>query len=69
MAGEGAMNIASNTGQDLVGRLCPCEDFGIFIVHVNVLAYRCFEVHASKHAIANPFVGEFGEPSVDQVDP
>src|SRR5712692_7862766 len=26
-------------------------------------------LHAAKHAAANPLVGEFGEPSLDQVDP
>src|SRR2546427_9940276 len=65
-----ALGIASDAGEDLVGRLGPNEGFGSLVVHVDVLTDSEFEVlHTAKNATPNPFVGEFGEPSFHQVDP
>src|SRR5271167_4284150 len=70
MGVESALGITSDTGEDLVRRFGPNERRGIFIVYVDVLANRGLQfLYAAKHAAANAFVGEFGEPSLDQVDP
>ena len=64
------MSIASNAGQDLISGSGPDKWLGIFVVDFNELANRRFEIlHAAKHAAPNPFVGEFREPALDQVDP
>jgi hypothetical protein len=65
-----ALRVAGDARQDLVRRLGPHEWRGIFVVDVDVFTNGCFQVfHAAKHAPSYPFVGEFGEPSFDQVDP
>src|ERR1700687_205123 len=70
MRGEGALGVASNAGQNLVGGLGPNEGCGIFVVDLDKLADRRFQIlHAAKHTTSNPFVGEFGEPALNQVDP
>ena len=70
MGGQRALGVAAYTGQNLVCRLGPNERRGILIVDLNVFADGPFQfLHAAKHAAANPFVGECGEPSLDQVQP
>ena len=55
--------------QNLVRGSGPNEGFGIFVVHLDVLADGRFQVvYASEHATSNSLVGEFGEPSLHQVD-
>src|SRR5688572_12567895 len=44
--------------------------FGIFVMHVDVLADGCFQfLHTSENATANTFVGNLGEPALHQIDP
>ena len=70
MGGQRALGVAAYAGQNLVCRLGPNERRGILIVDLNVFADGPFQfLHAAKHAAANPFVGECGEPSLDQVQP
>ncbi len=39
-------------------------------MYVDVLADGCFQVfHAAQHNPSYPFISEFGEPSLGQVDP
>jgi len=39
-------------------------------MYVDVLADGCFQIfHAAKHTPSYAFISEFGEPSLDQVDP
>ena len=70
MGSSCALRVACNARQDLVRRLGPNEGCGIFIVDVDVFTNGGFQfLHTAKHAAANPFVGQFGEPSLDQIDP
>src|ERR1700730_15542866 len=50
--------------------LVQTNGLGSWVVHVDVLADGRFQVfYASEHATSNSLVGEFGEPSLHQVDP
>jgi hypothetical protein len=61
---------ARDAGQDLVRRFGPNEGFGIFVVHVDVLADGSFQLlDAPEHAASNSLVGYFGEPAFHQVHP
>src|SRR6202167_6142043 len=68
--GGRALRGMSGAGQDLVGGFGPNEGLGIFIVHVDEFADGRFQVfYTAEHAPTNSLVGEFGKPSLHQVDP
>ena len=70
MSGEGALRVTSDAGQDLVCGFGPDEVGWILVMYVDVLADGGFQVfHTSKHAPSNALIGEFGEPSLHQIDP
>jgi hypothetical protein len=67
---EGSASVSSDAVQNLISRSGPDERFGIFVVHVDKLANGRFQfVDAAECTAPNPFVGEFGEPSLDQIEP
>jgi hypothetical protein len=70
VSGEGTLGIAGDAGEDLICGSGPDERLGMFVVHGDKFADRRFEIlHTAKHVTANSFVGEFGKPALDQVDP
>jgi hypothetical protein len=63
---KGALRVASNAGEDLVSGFGPDKRLGMFVVDVDELADRRFEIlYAAKHATPDPFVVEFGEPALN----
>jgi hypothetical protein len=64
-----ALRLTSDAGQDLVSCFGPNEGPGIFVVHVDVLAAASKSFTVRNTARSNSLVGEFGKPSLHQVDP
>ena len=63
---EIALDKASDAGQDLVGGFSPDEGFRISLVNFDKFADGGLQIlYAAKHAPANPFIGECGEPALD----
>jgi hypothetical protein len=59
-----------DAGEYLVCSSRPDEWLGIFVVNVDVFPEsRLPFSHAAKYAAADAFVGDFGEPALDQVEP
>jgi hypothetical protein len=70
VGGAGALCVAGNAGQDLVGGLGPNERRGIFIVDLDKFTDGGLQIlHAAEHASSNSFVGQFRKPAFDQVNP
>ena len=64
------MSKPSNTGEDLVRGAGPDEGLGMFVVNIEVFADGGLQFsHAAEYAATNPFVGDFSEPTLHQVDP
>jgi len=67
---ECTASIASNAVQNLISGSGPNERLGIFVVHINKLANPRFQFPDTAECTApNSFVGEFGEPSLYQIQP
>ena len=70
MTFECAAGISSDAIQNLISGSGPYEGLGIFVVHVDKLANGRFQFpDAAKCTAPNSFVREFGEPSLDQIQP
>jgi hypothetical protein len=64
------MGETSDACENLVGSLCPDERTRARVVGVEKLADRAFELtYAAVRSTANPLIGEFREPALDQVEP
>src|SRR5271169_1281413 len=70
MCSEGSSCVASDAVQNLIGGSGPHKRFWIFVMDVDVLANRQFQLpDAAERAAPDSFVGEFGEPSLHQIQP
>lgn len=70
MRGESAAGKAGHAVQNLIGSTSPDEWFGIFVVDLDEFANGRLKLFdASEGAAADPFVGEFGEPPLHQIQP
>lgn len=67
---ECAASISGDAVQNLISRSGPNEWFGIFVVRVDKLSNRRLQFSdAAECAAPDSFVGEFGEPSLNQIQP
>jgi hypothetical protein len=65
-----ALGETSDAGQDFVRRFRPNKRLGIFVVRADVFANGGFQFfRTSEYAASNSLVGNFGEPTLHQVDP
>jgi hypothetical protein len=64
------MTKAGDTREDLIGRLGPHEGLRSLVIHGQVVVNGRLEVaRAAVNATAELFLGEQGEPALDEIDP
>jgi hypothetical protein len=65
-----SLSASGEFGYDGVDSSGPNEGLGVLIPDTEELLNRCDEIgHAEEGTAANPLIGQFGKPTLDQVQP